>query len=156
MKETDYLIKPAYDELGNVKVLFREYTDYLGVNLDFQNFAAELESLPGKYALPEGRLFLIYVRGELAGCGAIRKLDQGKCELKRLFVREKFRGNRLGLMMMNHLIEEARLIGYQKMYFDTLDRLEAAVRLYDGMGCKRIAPYYDNPLENVIYYLLEL
>ncbi len=156
MKEVQYLIKSAYDELDNVKILFQEYNEFLGVNLDFQDFAGELESLPGKYAMPDGRLEVIYYQGELAGCGAIRKIDAEKCELKRLYVRPEFRNKKLGLALMTHLKEQARNSSYRQMYFDTLERLEAAVGLYDRMGCERTLPYYDNPLENVIYYLVKL
>lgn len=96
------------------------------------------------------------MHGELAGCGALRALGASSCEIKRLFVRNEFRGKHLGRLMMEKLLQAAKEAGYDDAYFDTLARLEGAVGLYEAMGCERIAPYYDNPLENVIYYRVAL
>jgi putative acetyltransferase len=81
---------PAH--VGQARKLFREYEAWLDVDLCFQSFEEELESLPGKYTAPEGGLFLATVDGKLAGCVAFRKIDDETCEMKRLFVREDFRG----------------------------------------------------------------
>jgi len=151
-----FTIKLAYDELDNVKQLFREYTKYLGVDLSFQQYNEEISSLPGKYALPDGRLYVIYDGQQLAGCVALRKINDKSCEFKRLFVRPEFRGKKLGCILMEKVIEDARLIGYKTGYLDTLSTLKSAIVIYEKLGFENIPPYYDNPLENVAYYRIDI
>ncbi len=88
-------------------MLFREYEAWFGLKLCFQNFDEEVENLPGKYTLPDGRLFLALADGKLAGCIALRKLEEKICEMKRLFVREDFRGLGIGKILIEKLITEA-------------------------------------------------
>src|SRR4028118_2388910 len=94
-------------DIEQARVLFREYELWLGVDLCFQRFEDELENLPGKYAAPEGRLLLAKTLETIAGCAALRKIDAKTCEMKRLFVREKFRGSGLGKQLTEILIAEA-------------------------------------------------
>lgn len=151
-----YEIKPAYDRLDEVETLFKEYHKHLGVDLCFQNYDEELASLPGKYALPEGRLYVIYLEDKLAGCIALRRYDDTRCEMKRLFVRSQFRGLRLGQILAERIIQDAKAIGYKEMVLDTLSTLESAVTMYRRMGFQEIPPYYDNPLHDVLYFKLTL
>lgn len=151
-----YEIKPAYDRLDEVRTLFREYHKMLGIDLGFQNFDEELATLPGKYLPPDGRLYVIYLEDKLAGCIALRRYDATRCEMKRLFVRPQFRGLRLGRILAERIIEDAKAIGYQAMVLDTLKTLESAVTMYRRMGFEEIAPYYDNPLKDVLYFQLTL
>lgn len=151
-----YEIKSAYDRLDEVRTLFKEYHKHLGVDLCFQNYDEELANLPGYYQIPDGRLYLIYLEDKLAGCIALRRFDKTRCEMKRLFVREQFRGLRLGQILAEKIISEAKVIGYEEMVLDTLASLESAVSMYRKMGFIEIEPYYDNPLENVLYFKLTL
>lgn len=143
--------------IEQARVLFREYELWLGVDLCFQQFEDELENLPGKYAAPEGRLLLAKTCETIAGCAALRKIDAKTCEMKRLFVREKFRGSGLGKQLTEILIAEARKIGYRRMRLDTLpDKMPSAVRLYERLGFRQIQPYYESPIESTVYLELEL
>lgn len=145
------------DQIASARLLFREYESWLGLDLCFQGFEAELAGLPGKYAMPDGRLLLAYSDGELAGCIAMRKLDDGICEMKRLFVRDGFRGARIGVNMIERLIADAREIGYSKMRLDTFPpKMGKAVSLYESHGFVPIAPYYDNPNDGVLFMELVL
>ena len=107
------------DDLQAAAALFREYADSLDVDLCFQGFEAELESLPGEYGPPGGFLMLASVAGGLAGCGAFRALTTvdhvDACEMKRLYVRPAFRGSRVGRAMASALLGEARRAGYATM-----------------------------------------
>ncbi len=153
---SDITIKLAYDELDNVRQLFKEYTESLDVDLSFQKYDEEISGLPGKYARPDGRLYVIYYKEHLAGCVALRKIDAQSCEFKRLFVRPLFRGKKLGYILMEKVIEDARQIGYQTGYLDTLSMLKSAIAVYEKLGFENIPPYYDNPLKNVVYYRIKL
>ena len=149
-------ITAAYNDLENIKTLFTEYTNMLGVDLAFQGFQAELKTLPGKYSLPKGRLFTAYYDNKLAGCIALRSFGENGCEMKRLFVRPEFRKCHIGKILVDKIIEEARNIGYDYMVLDTLSTLTGAVNLYRKKGFKEVDAYYDNPLEDVLYFKLDL
>ena len=120
-------IKVGYNEKDEIKKLFSEYTNMLIENepgmakyLKLQDYDYELSHLENKYGMPEGRLYIAYVDGSPAGCVCIRKLSNTNCELKRLFVRPKFRGHKLGEILVQKVIDDAKSIGYKNMYLDTL------------------------------------
>lgn len=144
-------------QIETARLLFREYEAWLGMDLCFQGFEEELRSLPGKYAAPGGRLLLAYEDEKPAGCIALRELEDGVCEMKRLFVRDEFRGSGLGLRLVEMVIAEARAEGYLKMRLDTFPpKMGKAVGLYESHGFREIAPYYDNPHSGVLFMELDL
>jgi len=140
--------------------IFLDYARSLAVDLSFQNFDAELATLPGDYAAPSGKLLLAWVDGELAACGAMRGLAESDyanaCEMKRLYVRPAFRRFGLGRLLAQSLLDEARSAGYSVMLLDTLDEMEAARELYASLGFEEIAPYYFNPIAGAHYLKAEL
>ena len=151
-------IRLGYDDMEAAQALVREYTDELHVNLDFQNYAAEEQHLAEKYARPGGCLYVAYVDGEAAGCMAFHALpdDAQSCELKRLYVRPRFRGLGLSRQLMERALHDAKAAGYQRAYLDTLVRLKSAVALYQKLGFQEIPAYYENPLPEVLYFEKEL
>ncbi len=154
-----YEIKQAesVQQLEQARIIFREYESWLGLDLCFQGFEEELRGLPGKYAPPEGRLLLAYSDNILSGCIALRKLETDICEMKRLYLRENTRGKGLGKMLIEKLIDEARLIGYSKMRLDTYPpKMAKAVKLYESQGFRPIPAYYDNPHDGVLFMGLDL
>lgn len=140
--------------------ILREYARSLAIDLCFQNFDAELASLPGEYAPPGGQLLLAFVGDALAGCGGLRSLADvdyaNACEMKRLFVRPAFRRFGLGRVLAEALLDEARRAGYSVMLLDTLDEMESARELYSTLGFEEIAPYYFNPIPGAHYLKAEL
>ena len=145
------------EQIEETRKLFREYEKWLGLDLCFQGFEEELKTLPAKYAIPDGRLFLALVNGKTAGCIALRKLEKSVCEMKRLFVRNEFRGLGLGNILIEKLIDEARVYGYKKMRLDTLpDQMAKAVKLYKSHGFVEISPYYENPYKETLFLELNL
>lgn len=139
-------------EIELTRELFREYEAWLGLDLCFQGFEAELAALPGAYAMPRGRLLLAYVDDELAGCIALRDIGDNVCEMKRLYVRDNFRGKGIGIGLIEKLIADARLIGYRAIRLDTYPpKMGKAVGLYESNGFCEIEPYYNNPHEDVLF-----
>lgn len=134
-----------------VRELFREYAAWLGVDLGFQNFERELATLPGKYAPPDGCILLARIGGEVAGCVAMRPLEPHVCEMKRLWVREAFRGRRIGERLSRAVMQRGAEIGYTVMRLDTLAHMIKAHELYRSLGFREIAPYYANPLPGTMY-----
>ena len=144
-------------EIEQARQLFREYQSWLQIDLCFQNFETELVNLPGDYAAPAGRLLLAYEDAQLAGCVALRKLADGVCEMKRLFLREEFRGRGLGRQLIEAIIQEAKQIGYERMRLDTLPpKMNDAIALYQTWGFKQIERYYDNPVPGAMFMELDL
>ncbi|CAN7671140.1 GNAT family N-acetyltransferase [Acidovorax sp. LjRoot118] len=142
-------------EMETVREIFREYAATLGVDLAFQDFEAELASLPGDYAAPRGHLLLAQVDGAIAGCCALRPLDAADypnaSEMKRLYVRKAFRGFGLGRELAEAMLDQARRAGYACVLLDTLDGMESARALYTDLGFEEIPPYYHNPIAGSHY-----
>jgi putative acetyltransferase len=151
-------IEPATSaDTDAVRALLLEYAEALGVDLCFQGFDRELAELPGEYAPPRGSLLVARdEHGDAAGCVALRRLSDGTCEMKRLYVRPALRGAGLGRELALAVVEEARGLGYARMRLDTLPSMSAAARLYESLGFLDIEPYYENPVPGARYLELEL
>lgn len=144
------------ENLENVNILFTEYSNSLNIDLCFQDFNNELKTLPGKYKKPSGSLILAFVDENLAGCVALKKLEDDVCELKRLYVRDKFRGLKIGKILLEEIVKEAKNIGYTYMRLDTLPSMKSAQGLYEKIGFYDINPYTYNPIEGARYMELKL
>ena len=145
------------EEISGTRELFLEYAAGLGISLCFQNFDKELAELPGEYVPPGGRLFLALEEDQTAGCVALRRIGDGVSEMKRLYVRPRFRGTGLGRTLAETVIKAAREIGYRRMRLDTLPgKMDQAIAMYRALGFKEIEPYYDNPVESAVFMELEL
>ncbi len=140
-----------------VRTLFREYAGSLNFDLCFQDFEQELTSLPGPYAPPSGRLLLATVAEKPAGCVALKKLADGVCEMKRLYVRDAYRGTGLGRTLAEQIIREARDLGYEAIRLDTVPSvMGSAVGLYRSLGFREIPPYCFNPVPGALFLELPL
>ena len=146
----------TFEFLPAVRELFVEYAGSTGLDFCFQNFDQELTELPGRYAPPSGRLLVATTGQQAAGCVALRLLEGNICEMKRLYVRPAYRGQRVGYQLAVAVIEAARGIGYGRMRLDTLASMNTAIGLYESLGFQRIAPYYANPIADAVYLELKL
>ncbi len=143
-------------EVEQVRALVLEYVDSLGVDLGFQDFAREMSGFPGEYTPPGGCLLLAARGEEPAGCVGLRPLEPGMCEMKRLYVRSRYRGQGMGQQLARAVIAEARALGYAAMRLDTLPSMQAAIGMYRELGFQPIAPYYWNPVEGALFFELRL
>ncbi len=143
--------------IATARELFLEYAGGLGFDLSFQDFDQELASLPGEYAPPRGCLLLAECDGQIAGCVALHESDGDICEMKRLYVRSRFRGRRVGRGLAEAVIAEARRLGYRLMRLDTVAPvMREAVELYRTLGFREIPPYRVNPMPGTLFMELEL
>ncbi len=143
-------------QIKRTQKLFIEYANYLGIDLNFQNFKEELKTLPGHYSPPEGCILLAYYEDKLVGCVAVRKFQDDVCEMKRLYIRPKYRRKNIGKGLSTAIIHKAKEIGYKYMRLDTLPFMKEAITLYLALGFKEITPYRYNPFENAKFYELKL
>ncbi len=156
-------IVPAYHHRQEISALFSEYTNMLIAGdssfqkyLEIQHYDEEVNHLEMKYGAPYGRLYLAYCNGNAAGCIGLRKMNEMSCEMKRLYVRPQFRGNRIGEQLVQKIITDAKEIGYAYMLLDTLPFLEKAILLYRKFGFYTIECYNNNPISTSIFMKLNL
>ena len=144
------------ERLAEVRQLFEEYAASVGVDLCFQGFAQELATLPGRYEPPRGRLLLARWNPEAAGCVALQPLQNGICEMKRLYVRPDYRRYGVGRALAEHVIGQAGAAGYSSMRLDSLPSMGPAIQLYRRLGFRDIAPYRPNPVPGAVFLELPL
>ena len=143
-------------DVADIRVLFGEYSTLVAEALCFQNFDQELEALPGAYAPPGGTLLIARDGDDPAGCVALRAVDAETGEMKRMFVRDRFRGTGLGRRLAVEVIEAAKQRKYRRMVLDTLPKLETAIALYRDLGFRETGPYLSCPTPGAVCFELRL
>ena len=138
--------------LESIKKLFKDYLGELNEDLCFQSFDREIDNPLYKYSAPTGALFIATYNATPVGCIALQPLQEvGTCEMKRLYVDPEYRNLKIGEALVNTLLQEAKSLDYTLMKLDTLERLEAAIKLYQKFGFETVNAYYENPLPGVVY-----
>lgn len=155
---TGWRIRDAHgaDDIETVRRLFRAYEAFLDFDLCFQNFEEEHANLPGEYVPPTGALLVAETEGGIVGCVCLRKLNDQRCEMKRMYLDPAARGTGIGRALAEAIVERARAAGYREMVLDTVRKLTAAIALYRSLGFEEMAPYYHNPEPDVLYLQLAL
>jgi putative acetyltransferase len=149
-------VKYTLEELEEVRNIFIEYSEFLQIDLCFQNFEKELQTLHQVYSPPMGCIILAKQHNETVGCVALKPIDEGICEMKRLYVRPEVRGVGLGRKLVEELISFARKSSFNCMKLDTVSKLKEAISLYRSFGFVETTPYVYNPLSDVLYFELQL
>jgi putative acetyltransferase len=150
-KAITYQIANTSQQFEAGKQLFEEYALSLNVDLSFQNFIKELETIRIQYGKPEGALLLACDGDAFVGCSGVRKLDQETAEIKRMYVKDDYRGHHIGTGLLQRSIEFATELGYKQIRLDTLENMTKAKQLYSSFGLYEIHPYRFNPLVGTIY-----
>ncbi|MFB3894272.1 MAG: GNAT family N-acetyltransferase [Phycisphaerae bacterium] len=143
-------------QIARVRELLSEYVAELGLDLGFQDFATEFADLPGRYAPGRGCLLLAMAGWTPVGCVAMRPLGRTTCELKRMYVRPRWRGRGVGRRLAMAVIASARRARYKRIRLDTIPKLREATALYRSLGFAEIAPYYKTPLKDALFMELAL
>ena len=149
-------IMDGKDFIPQIKELIIEYTERLGRDLTFQNIEEELQDPATKYTAPEGEILVALEENEVVGMVAYHRHNESRCEMKRLYVRPKARGLHLGETLVKEIVSHARKAGYKEMVLDTITPLKSAIHLYEKHGFIQCDPYYDNPMDDVIYMMKKL
>ena len=143
----------AQNEIDKIRSLFIEDQKWLGIDLCFQNFEAELVNLPGEYAEPKGSIFVVEEsKSVFVGCIALRPYSNEVAEIKRLYIQPSSQGRGYGMLLLERALDMAKAAGYKKVILDTLPTMERARNLYRVFGFTQIGAYYNNPLDDVEYY----
>ena len=152
------VLVPVQDQesVATARALFREYAGAIGVDLEYQGFAAELAALPSPYVPPSGALLIAKVNGDTAGCVAMRRIDEHTGEMKRLYVRPEFRSFGLGRYLIDAVVLAARGAHYAALRLDTLPSMTAAQGLYRKLGFVEIPAYNAMHLPGTRFYELKL
>ncbi len=146
------IITDGKDYINEVRNLITEYTQMLGRDLAFQNITDELKDPSKKYTPPQGELLVAIEKEQVIGMIAYHRHSAIRCEMKRLYVKPQYRGMKLGEQLIQKIMELAKQSGYTEMVLDTLLPLKAAIYLYQKMGFQQCEPYYNNPMNDVIYF----
>lgn len=144
------------EDLGHVRIMFREYAESLGVDLSYQGFDGEVQQLPGDYAPPRGTLLLARLASDVIGCVGVRPLDARTAEMKRLYVRPAGRGHAAGRALAEAAIRFAADAGYERMRLDTLPQMAQAQQLYRSLGFVPIEAYRFSPVAGTLFLELHL
>jgi ribosomal protein S18 acetylase RimI-like enzyme len=143
-------------DFATAHLLFEEYAASLRIDLSSEGFDSELNRLPEMYGPPWGCLLLARLDEIFVGCGGVRRLSDGVCEMKRLYVRPVGRGMGVGRTLATGLVRKATALGYTRILLDSLVEMTPAQELYRSLGFREISPYYDNPRPGFVYMALDI
>lgn len=149
-------IAKSYQQIEAIRLLLSEYAQMRNHDSALGDYKRELENLPGKYATPKGALLIAYFNNQPAGCVAFQSFSESICEMKRMYVKPQFQGNKIGHQLIKELLIQAKKSGYHKMYLDTHPWMKAAQHLYQKFGFQEIERYNDNPTVGIRFFELKL
>ena len=143
-------------QLRDIKKLLEDYGKLRNHDEALGDYLHELKKLPGDYSPPEGCLLIAYFKDKPAGCVAFKKIGEEICEMKRLYVKNEFRGENIGERLVFELLNKARYHRYRLMRLDTHPWMNAAQNLYQKFGFKEVERYNKNPTKGIRFFELKL
>ncbi len=139
------------NDIEETKLLIGEYIRSLHIDLSFQDIDNELQSFPHNYDDPDAAFLIAKHENIICGCVGLKKIDTNICEMKRLYVRDEYKGHGIGKELIKRILEEAKNKGYKKMRLDTLKEMKKAQELYRQFSFYEIEPYVYNPIEGTVF-----
>jgi len=156
LKMLDYIFVSQPNEYKSAMDLFLEYANWLNIDLSFQKFDEELKMLKTMYGPPLGCIILCKHENDFVACVAVRKIDDGVAELKRMYVKPEFQRMGIGENLLKLSISFAKEKGYKTIKLDTLNTMKPAMNLYAKHGFVETDAYYFNPEPTAVYFELKL
>jgi putative acetyltransferase len=141
------------------RALLLEYGEFVlavegAARFCFGKLEEEVKGLPGTYSRLGGQLLLAWLGGTAAGCITYRALPwiPRGCEMKRLWVRPRFRGSQLGERLTSALFEHARRDRFTAVYLDTVpETMGPAYRMYRRLGFVECAPFHGSGTAGMVF-----
>jgi ribosomal protein S18 acetylase RimI-like enzyme len=150
-KQIKYHLAESEQDFEKCKTIIVEYLDILGIDLAYMNLPDEFAKMPMMYGANEGAFFYALDNKEIVGCVGVRRVEDEIAELKRLYVRDSYRGYKIGVTLLEKALESARNLGYKKIRLDVIPSLQKAKELYISYGFYQITPYFSNPVAGTTY-----
>jgi len=144
------------NDIVEVKKLIQEYINWINIDLSFQDIETEMFTFPGKYQKPDGIFLVAKYENAIVGCVGYRKINNEICEMKRLYVKDEYKGKGIGASLIKEVMKSAKNQGYRKMRLDTLEKMESAIKLYKRYGFHEIEQYINNPINGAKFMEKEL
>ena len=143
-------------DFATARALFIEYAAGLDIDLAFQGFQQEIDTLPDHYGQWDTCILIAGEAQNISGCIGVRRFDAQTCEMKRLYVREHAQGTGVGRLLAREAIAFAMRCGYKSMILDSLPTMVRAIKLYRSLGFKQVPAYYSSPVKGTLYMELRL
>jgi putative acetyltransferase len=148
----EYLIVKTDKEYNAAIRLFKEYAEWLNIDLGFQHFQEELQNLKAMYNSADGGIILCKEKDNFIACVAIRKIAKDIAELKRMYVQPAHQHKGIGKTLLEKAITLAVNCNYKYIRLDTLNHMTPAINLYKKNGFYEIDAYYNNPVSTAVYF----
>lgn len=116
---------------------------YEGLELDGPDMP---KAGPEELSPPGGAFLVGLLDGRAVCCGGVKRLPDGACEIKRMYVAPEARGRGVARALLHALEDEARRLGYAVARLDTGPQQPHARRLYESEGYAEIANFNGNPV----------
>lgn len=150
-KEIKYHIAESDQDFEKCKDIIIEYLDTLGIDLSYMNLQHEFAEMKQMYGGNNGTFFYALDEKQIIGCVGIRRVESEIAELKRLYVRDNYRGYKVGVTLLENALKSAKNLGYKKIRLDVIPTLQIAKELYISFGFYEIEPYFNNPVKGTTY-----
>lgn len=135
----DAVIRPIapHDDRSVAHVIHEVMPRYGASGPGFALHDPEVTAMYAAYSRPRTRYLVVEKDGRVVGGGGVAPLDGGDgstCELKKMYFLDEARGVGLGRALLQQLLDDARTLGFSRIYLETLTGMDEAMKLYAKLG----------------------